>query len=105
MFVLLTGWFSIDTAEVTGGDLLSLRTVQGWFETRGVGHRVAMAANFRARDELDWATVDPRQVSDVVFVCGPAAGAQVEELLDRFPASASPPGGRVGGRWHRPAVG
>jgi hypothetical protein len=87
VYVLLAGWFSLDTAEVTAGDLLSLRTVERWLTTAGVPHRLAMAANFRAGAEVDWCAVDPDEVSHVAFVCGPAAGDQIEALLDGFPAA------------------
>jgi hypothetical protein len=87
MYVLLTGWFSLDAAEVTAGDLLSVRSVEGWLAAGGLAYRVAMAKNFRTGEEVDWQAVDPAEVSHVAFVCGPAAGEEVEQLMDRFPAA------------------
>ncbi len=85
MFVLLTGWFSFDSAEVTAGDLLAGETVRAWLAEAGIPHRVAMAANFRSVWEVAWSGIDPDEVSHVVFACGPAAGPLVEDLFRSFP--------------------
>ena len=82
---LVTGWFSFDTAEVTGGDLLAARTVAAWLREASIPHQVAMAANFRGGAEVAWAEVDPATVSHVLFVCGPLAGVLAEQLFARFP--------------------
>jgi hypothetical protein len=82
--VLLTGWFSFDSAEVTAGDLLAKATVSRWLTESGVDHEVAMAANFREQGDVDWSSVDPLCFSHVVFVCGPAAGELVDDLFERF---------------------
>jgi hypothetical protein len=82
--VLLTGWFSFDTAEVTAGDLLAEQTVRRWLTDAGVPHRTAMAANFRSGGEVAWTMVDPGDVTHLVFICGPAGGRMVEQLFARF---------------------
>jgi hypothetical protein len=87
MYTLLTGWFSFDTAEVTAGDLLAGATVRRWLDEAAVPNRVAMAANFRRGEEVDWTAVDPAEISHVVFTCGPAAGPLVEQLVARFPTA------------------
>ncbi len=85
--VLVTGWFSFDTAEVTAGDLLAQRTVSRWLDDAGIDHDVAMAATFRRRGQLAWHDVPPATVGHLVFVCGPAGGELVEELFARFTGS------------------
>jgi hypothetical protein len=82
--VLLTGWFSFDTAEVTAGDLLAERTVRRWLQEAGLPYLTAMAANFRSIGEVDWTEVEADSVSHLVFICGPAAGPLVEHLFERF---------------------
>jgi hypothetical protein len=82
--VLLTGWFSFDTAEVTAGDLLAEQTVRRWLDEAGVPHRTAMAANFRSAGEVAWTMVDPGDVTHLLFICGPAGGSMVEQLFARF---------------------
>jgi hypothetical protein len=83
--VLVTGWFSFDTAEVTAGDLLARDTAVRWLSEAGVPHDIAVAANFRAPGDVALDGIDPGGYSDVVFVCGPAAGRLVEDMLARFP--------------------
>ena len=85
--VLLTGWFSFDNAEVTGGDLQAARAAEGWLRAAGADPLVATAANFRAPGEVAWDEVEPSAVSHLVFVCGPLGGALVERLFARFPAA------------------
>ena len=81
----MTGWFSFDTAEVTAGDLLARDTAARWLSEAGVPHDIAVAANFRAPGDVALDRIDPGGYSDVVFVCGPAAGRLVEDMLARFP--------------------
>jgi hypothetical protein len=82
--VLLTGWFSFDTAEVTAGDLMAKETVHRWLTEGQVDHEVAMAANFRTEHDVDWSTTERSRFSHVVFVCGPAAGELIAQLFERF---------------------
>jgi hypothetical protein len=85
MRVLVTGWFSFDTAEVTAGDLLARDTAARWLTEEGIPFDVAVAANFRRRRDVALDDIDPPSYTDVVFVCGPAAGPRVEEMFARFP--------------------
>jgi hypothetical protein len=83
--ILLTGWFSFDEAEITAGDLLARDTAVGWLAESGLPHDVAVAENFRRPRDVRLADADPGAYTDVVFVCGPAAGELVEEMFGRFP--------------------
>lgn len=82
--VLLTGWFSFEDAEVTAGDLLARDTVAGWLHEAGIAHDVAVASTFRQPGELDLRAASPSSYSHLLFACGPAAGAPVEDLFNRF---------------------
>jgi hypothetical protein len=82
--ILLSGWFSFEEAEVTAGDLLARDVTAAWLGEAGIDHDVAVAATFRREGEVALSTVDPGAYSDLLFVCGPAAGASVEELFTRF---------------------
>jgi Polysaccharide pyruvyl transferase len=80
---LVTGWFSFVDGEITAGDLASRDVLCGWLEEKGVAFDVAMSPCFDSRGlRLD--DVDPARYTDLVFVCGPAHGAQVDRLLTRF---------------------
>jgi hypothetical protein len=79
---LVTGWFSFFHGEATAGDLLAAQTVIGWLEEAGVPHDVAMSPAFP--DSLHLGQVDPDQYTHLLFVCGPASGSQIDELVDRF---------------------
>jgi hypothetical protein len=83
--VLVTGWFSFDEAEITAGDLLARDTAVRWLAESGLPHDVAVAGNFRRDGDLGLADTDPDAYSDVLFVCGPAAGKLVTEMFGRFP--------------------
>ncbi|HEX2026956.1 MAG TPA: polysaccharide pyruvyl transferase family protein [Nitriliruptorales bacterium] len=79
---LVTGWFSFLDGEATAGDLASRDVVSGWLEDAGIAHDVAMSPMFGTG--VDWRSVDPAVYRSLVFVCGPAHGAQVRSLRDRF---------------------
>jgi hypothetical protein len=83
--ILVTGWFSFDPAEVTAGDLLARDTAVRWLTEAGLPHDVAVSANFRRPGDLALDDARPGDYTDVVFVCGPAAGKPVEEMFGRFP--------------------
>lgn len=96
MRALVAGWFSLVHGEATAGDLLAADTACAWLRDAGVDHDLALSPAFReaapTEDRgtvrgpgVDWAVVDPGDYTHVVFVCGPAAGWQVSELLARFP--------------------
>jgi hypothetical protein len=78
----VTGWFSFVHGEATAGDLLAAEAVGGWLAAEGVLYDTAMSPVLGSGVVLD--EVDPSEYTHLVFVCGPAAGWQVEELLDRF---------------------
>lgn len=79
---LLAGWFSFHDGEATAGDLAARDVVSAWLNDAGIGHDVAMSPTFGTG--VDWRSVDPAAYRSVIFVCGPAHGAQVRSLRDRF---------------------
>lgn len=79
--VLVTGWFSFFHGEATAGDLLAGDAVCGWLADAGIPHDIARSPVLGGPSLDD---VDPSLYSHLLFVCGPAAGWQVEELLARF---------------------
>jgi hypothetical protein len=83
--ILVTGWFSFDEAEITAGDLLARDTAVRWLAESGLPHDVAVAENFRRAGDVGLADADPGAYTDVLFVCGPAAGKLVSEMFGRFP--------------------
>ncbi|MGV9287365.1 polysaccharide pyruvyl transferase family protein [Streptomyces sp. NPDC003719] len=79
----MTGWFSFLDGEATAGDVLALHRVEEVLRDAGLPHDVVWSPGFRA-DARHFADVDPAAYSQLVFVCGPAHGPQVEELHRRF---------------------
>ena len=79
---LVTGWFSFLHGEATAGDLLAAQTVTAWLGEAGVEHETAFSPVLGGGPNLD--QVDPAEFTHLFFVCGPAAGWQVEGLLERF---------------------
>ncbi|MFC7818263.1 MULTISPECIES: polysaccharide pyruvyl transferase family protein [unclassified Streptomyces] len=79
----MTGWFSFLHGEATAGDVLALRRVEEVLGGAGLAYDVVWSPGFRA-EGLHFADVDAAAYSRLVFVCGPAHGAQVEELHRRF---------------------
>lgn len=82
MLVLVAGWFSFVHGEATAGDLMAAEAVCCWLEDAGVPYHAAYSPAFPEGVRLD--EVRPEDYSHLVFVCGPAAGEQVEELVERF---------------------
>lgn len=82
MKVLVTGWFSFAHGEATAGDLLARDVACEWLDQAGRSYDVALSPAFS--NGVDWETVDPTDYSEVVFVCGPAKGWQIEGLVERF---------------------
>lgn len=78
---LVTGWFTFFHGEATAGDLLAADAVGRWLAEAGIPHDTAMSPALGGPSLDD---VDPSRYSHLLFVCGPAAGWQVEDLLDRF---------------------
>ncbi|MGW4195240.1 polysaccharide pyruvyl transferase family protein [Streptomyces sp. NPDC005004] len=81
--VLLTGWFSFTHGEATAGDLLALDRVRVLLEQAGEAYDVAWSPGFRPSGP-SLADARPDAYSHLVFVCGPLAGAQIEELHQRY---------------------
>lgn len=84
--ILLTGWSSFVHGEATAGDLQAMTTVAGWLTAAGVAHDVALSPAFGDAG-VDIERVDPDAYTDVVFICGPAHGWQVDWLTKRFGAA------------------
>lgn len=82
MKVLVTGWFSFARGEATAGDLLARDVACEWLDRAGRSYDVALSPAFG--DGVEWWSVDPTNYSEVVFVCGPAKGWQIEDLVERF---------------------
>lgn len=82
MRVLVTGWFSFLHGEATAGDLLAMEVATDWLTDAGIPHDVACSPVLGGGVELEAAA--PASYSDVLFVCGPAAGEQLEWLRERF---------------------
>jgi hypothetical protein len=80
--VLVMGWFSFVNGEATAGDLLARNVACEWLELAGRSYDVALSPAFE--DGVDWSSVDPASYSEVLFICGPANGRQVDELARRF---------------------
>lgn len=83
MRTLVAGWFSFVHGEATAGDLMAADAACGWLADAGIPFDVAMSPAFPSGVRLD--EVQPEDYSHLLFVCGPAAGAQLEGLLGRFP--------------------
>lgn len=78
---LVTGWFSFFHGEATAGDLLAGEAASMWLDEAGIPYDVAMSPVLGGPSLDD---LDPATYSHLLFVCGPAAGWQVEDLLVRF---------------------
>lgn len=79
---LVTGWFTFFHGEATAGDLLARDSVQQWLTDAGIAHDTAMSPVLGGPSLED---IDASRYTHLLFVCGPAAGWQVEDLLARFP--------------------
>lgn len=84
MRTLVTGWFSFPDGEATVGDLRAAEVVCRWLDDASVDYDVAALGSFA--HGVDWRQVAPTDYDRLVFVCGPAHGADVDALLDRFSA-------------------
>jgi hypothetical protein len=80
---LVTGWFSFADGEITAGDLACRDVLCLWLAEEGIPFDVVMSPYFEIGG-LHLDQVDPARYTDLVFVCGPAHGTQVDQLLTRF---------------------
>jgi hypothetical protein len=80
---LVTGWFSFEGMGATAGDVLAAVVARRWLEDGGRSVRVAAVHPFAGDVSLD--NVDPDDVDELVFVCGPFGnGWPVPDLIERF---------------------
>src|SRR5699024_2970269 len=76
--VLVVGWFSFLDGEATAGDVEAAETVCTELDAAGITHETAWSPNFRP-EGLDLDEAEERDYSDLVFVCGPLSGPQVQD--------------------------
>jgi Polysaccharide pyruvyl transferase len=83
MKTLVVGWFSFEQGHATAGDLLARDVACLWLQQTGHAYDVAVAPPFQGG--LDWRSVEPKDYSQVIFVCGPFERGELEaEFLERF---------------------
>ncbi len=83
MKVLIAGWFSFENMGATAGDLLCRDLLARWLSEAEIPFNVATAPPFS--EGVPWESVDPKEYSHVIFVCGPLGnGWPVAEFLERF---------------------
>jgi hypothetical protein len=83
--LLLTGWFSFPDGEATAGDVLAQQQVSATLSHFGIAHDTAWSPGFRPA-ELSLEEADPAAYDRLLFLCGPASGAQLTRLHRRFAA-------------------
>lgn len=84
MRVLVVGWSSPLHGEATAGDVLAMDVVSRHLERAGIGHDTAWSAVMCPPGGLLLEHADPGSYTHLVFVCGPATGEPVREILSRF---------------------
>lgn len=82
--VAVTGWFSFPDGEATAGDLLALQAVQDALDRARIAYDVLWSPGFRPGAAALADLPVPAPHAHLVFVCGPAHGAQVERLHTLF---------------------
>ncbi|MBW0101313.1 polysaccharide pyruvyl transferase family protein [Pseudonocardia sp. KRD291] len=83
MRILVAGWASFVDGEATAGDVLAMSRVAQILDDAGLACDQAFSPVFRPGSlSLDQAA--PEAYSHLVFVCGPAHGAQVRALHRRY---------------------
>lgn len=83
MRVLITGWASFLDGEATAGDVLAMRRVADALDGAGIACEQAFSPVF-APDGRSLDDAPPERYSHVVFACGPAHGAQVRRVHERY---------------------
>ncbi|MEU3216693.1 polysaccharide pyruvyl transferase family protein [Streptomyces sp. NPDC006971] len=81
--VLVTGWFSFRDGEVTAGDVLAQRAVSDALGRLGIAHDTAWSPVFDP-GALTLEAALPERYEQVLFVCGPLHGHQVDALHERY---------------------
>ena len=80
---LIVGWFSFAGMGATAGDLMAAEVARRWLHETGRIVQVAALPCFPG--DIDLAAVNPSDVDELVFVCGPFGnGWPITELLERF---------------------
>ena len=69
MKILIAGWFSYELCNVTAGDLMARDIVCEWVKSAGYLYDVAVVPPLT--DGVNWRSVNPKNYSHVIFVCGP----------------------------------
>lgn len=83
MRALVTGWFGFLHGEATAGDTGAAAAVSSALEEAGIPHDIGRSPNTRINGPI-LEEVAPGEYDMLVFVCGPAHGAQVRALHTRF---------------------
>ncbi len=84
MKTLVAGWFSFEDGHATAGDILAAELACDWLETAGQSYDIAVVPPFTGG--INWRFADPKNYSQIVFVCGPflAQGRLETEFLNHF---------------------
>ena len=84
MRVLVVGWSSPLHGEATAGDVLAMDVVSRHLARAGIPHDTAWSEVMCPPGGLLLEHADPQDYTHLVFVCGPATGGPVAEILRRF---------------------
>lgn len=83
MKILVMGWFSFENGHVTAGDLLSRDVLCEWLKGMNISFDVANDPPLP--NILNWRTLNPKDYTHVIFVCGPFGNDELEsEFLNKF---------------------
>lgn len=83
MKTLVAGWFSFEHGSATAGDVLACELACEWLEQIGCDYDLALAPPFSGG--VNWRLTDPKNYSQVIFVCGPFDRYPLEfEFLEHF---------------------
>lgn len=84
MRALIVGWSSPLHGEATAGDLLAMDVVARRLHREGIANDTAWSEVMCPPGGLRLEYADPSAYTHLVFVCGPASGEPVGEILRRF---------------------
>lgn len=83
MKILVAGWFSHEKGHATAGDLLAAELTCDWLERAGYSYDIAVDPPFKGG--INWRLTNPKDYSQVIFVCGPFSQGPLEaEFLKHF---------------------